>query len=147
MTCKLLLFGSAVILATADALQLTAIAGNTAQVDIEIESSLNTMAEQLTQEQIAEMNEALSLFGSDGTITTNQLGTLMRTLGQNPSEAELQYMVHEVDPDGSGRIDLSGVLSLMARGMKGTATGAELQAIINEVDPDGNGNISIAKLR
>ena len=56
-------------------------------------------------------------------------------------------MVHEVDPDGSGRIDLSGVLSLMARGMKGTATGAELQAIINEVDPDGTGNISIAKLR
>ena len=36
----------------------------------------------------------------DGTITTNELGTVMRNLGQKPSQEELQQMVSEVDEDG-----------------------------------------------
>eukprot|EP00297_Palpitomonas_bilix_P025494 CAMPEP_0113894892 /NCGR_PEP_ID=MMETSP0780_2-20120614/17016_1 /TAXON_ID=652834 /ORGANISM="Palpitomonas bilix" /LENGTH=50 /DNA_ID=CAMNT_0000885575 /DNA_START=14 /DNA_END=163 /DNA_ORIENTATION=+ /assembly_acc=CAM_ASM_000599 len=50
------------------------------------------MADQLTEEQIAEFKEAFSLFDKDGdgTITTKELGTVMRSLGQNPTEAELQ---------------------------------------------------------
>ena len=49
----------------------------------------------------------LSLFDKDGdgTITTKELGTVMRSLGQNPTEDELQEMILEVDVDGSGSID------------------------------------------
>ncbi|CAG9787556.1 unnamed protein product [Diatraea saccharalis] len=59
------------------------------------------MADQLTEEQIAEFKEAFSLFDKDGdgTITTKELGTVMRSLGQNPTEAELQDMINEVDAD------------------------------------------------
>lgn len=32
----------------------------------------------------------------DGIITSKELGTVMRSLGQNPTEAELQEMVNEV---------------------------------------------------
>ena len=51
---------------------------------------------------IAEFQEAFSLFDKDGdgTITTKELGTVMRSLGQNPTEQELQDMIKEVDVDG-----------------------------------------------
>ena len=50
----------------------------------------------------SEFKEAFSLFDKDGdgTITTKELGTVMRSLGQNPTEAELQDMINEVDADG-----------------------------------------------
>ena len=49
-----------------------------------------------------EFREAFSLFDKDGdeTITTKELGTVMRSLGQNPTESELQEMIQEVDVDG-----------------------------------------------
>ena len=53
--------------------------------------------------QNLEFKEAFSLFDKDGdgTITTKELGTVMRSLGQNPTEAELQDMINEVDADGN----------------------------------------------
>lgn len=55
-----------------------------------------------------EFKEAFSLFDKDGdgTITTKELGTVMRSLGQNPTEAELQDMINEVDADGEASICL-----------------------------------------
>lgn len=50
----------------------------------------------------------------------------MRSLGQNPTEAELQDMINEVDVDGNGTIDFPEFLSLMARKMRDTDTEEEL---------------------
>ena len=49
-----------------------------------------------------EFKEAFSLFDKDGDgcITSRELGTVMRSLGQNPTETELQDMINEVDSDG-----------------------------------------------
>ena len=57
---------------------------------------------------ITEFKEAFSLFDKDGdgTITTKELGTVMRSLGQNPTEAELQDMINEVDADGKSQLIL-----------------------------------------
>jgi Ca2+-binding EF-hand superfamily protein len=46
--------------------------------------------------------------GNSGQITTKELGTVMRSLGQNPSESELQDMINEVDADNNGTIDFPG---------------------------------------
>ena len=76
----------------------------------------------MTDEQIAEFKEAFSLFdkNGDGKITTTELGTIMRSLGLNPTQAELQSMINEVDANSNGTIDFPEFLSLMAREMKDT---------------------------
>lgn len=41
-------------------------------------------------------------------ITTKELGTVMRSLGQKPSDSELREIIKEVDNDNNGSIDFSG---------------------------------------
>ncbi|KAL1783647.1 calmodulin [Sigmodon hispidus] len=107
------------------------------------------MADQLTEEQIAEFKEAFSLFDKDGdrTITTKELGTVMRSLGQNPTEAELQDMINEVDADGNGTTDFPEFLTMMARKMKDTDSEEEIREAFHVFDKDGNGCISASELR
>ena len=45
-----------------------------------------------------------------------------RSLGQNPTEAELQDMINVVDVDGNGKIDLPEFLTIMVKKMKDTDT-------------------------
>ena len=110
---------------------------------------MTTNTDQLTEEQIQEFKEAFALFDKDGdgTITTKELGTVMRSLGQNPTEAELQDMINEVDADGNGTIDFPEFLSLMARKIKDTDTEEELREAFKVFDRDGNQLISAAELR
>ncbi|XP_016408274.1 calmodulin-alpha-like [Sinocyclocheilus rhinocerous] len=114
------------------------------------------MADQLTEEQIAEFKEAFSLFDKDGdgTITTKELGTVMRSLGQNPTEAELQDMINEVDADGNGTIDFPEFLTMMARKMKDTDSEEEIREAFRVFDKeafslfdkDGDGTITTKEL-
>ncbi|NP_001151507.2 calmodulin [Zea mays] len=112
---------------------------------------MEEVEQQLTKKQIEEFREAFSLFDKDGdgTITTKELGTVMRSLGQSPTEEELQEMVDEVDADGSGAIDLQEFLTLLARQMR-EASGAdedELREAFHVFDQDQNGFISRDELR
>lgn len=81
----------------------------------------------------------------DGKITASELGTVMRSLGQDPTDAELEEMVKQVDTDGDGTIDVPEFLTLMARKM--TQIENELMDAFKVFDRDGNGYISHAELR
>lgn len=94
----------------------------------------------------------------------------MRSLGQNPSESELQDMINEVDADNNGTIDFPGIhtsmitplcspiclrpanphtefLTMMARKMKDTDSEEEIREAFKVFDRDSNGFISAAELR
>ncbi|XP_059658123.1 calmodulin-like isoform X1 [Cornus florida] len=109
------------------------------------------MANQLTNTQIKEFSEAFSLFDKDGDgrITTNEIGTVMRALGRNPTEAELQDMINEVDDaDGSGTIDRKEFLDLMARRLKADPkTEGDLREAFLVFDKDESGFITADELR
>jgi calmodulin len=72
---------------------------------------------------------------------------ISRSLGQNPTEAELQDMINEVDADGNGTIDFPEFLTMMARKMKDTDSEEEIKEAFKVFDKDGNGFISAAELR
>ena len=71
----------------------------------------------------------------------------MRRMGQNPSEAELQDMINEVDPDGNGTIDFPEFLTMMARKMRDTDAEEELEEAFRIFDKDNRGYISSSNLR
>jgi len=83
----------------------------------------------------------------DGTITTKDLGTVIRALGKNPTEAELSDIINEVDPNGDGTVDFPSFLTIMARKMKDQDTEEDIIEAFRVFDKDGNGTISAAELR
>ena len=62
----------------------------------------------------------------------------VRSLEQNPTDAELQDMINEVDADGNGTNDFPEFLSLTARKMKDSDTDVELIGASKVFDRDGN---------
>lgn len=92
--------------------------------------------------------EAFDLFDrdNDGIITTKELGTLMRTLGHNPTDQELDDMVNEVDTSGQGKINYTDFLRMM-KPSEAWNEEAELRCAFEVFDKDGDGYISAASLR
>ena len=109
----------------------------------------DTLRRQLTEEQISEFKEAFTLFDKDGdgTITTKEFGTVLRSLGQNPTEQELQEMINEVDADGNGEVDFDEFLTMMARKMKDTDSEEEIFDAFRTFDKEGNGYITASDVR
>ena len=62
-------------------------------------------------------------------ITANELGTVMRALGQNPSDQEVEDMVQAADADGNGEIDFPEFLVMMAAKMG--ACGSQVRGILS----------------
>nr|XP_060632377.1 calmodulin-A-like [Anolis sagrei ordinatus] len=102
-----------------------------------------------SEEQVSEFKEAFLLFDKDGdgAITSQELGTVMRSLGQNPTEAELQEMIRKLDTDGNGMVDFPEFLNLLARRMKNADSEDEVRKAFQVFDKDGNGYVSAAELR
>lgn len=103
----------------------------------------------LTEEQISEFAEAFKLFDKDldGRITSNELGIVMRSLGQRPTDQELKNMVTIVDQDGNGTIEFNEFLNLMSRKAKETDKEDELREAFRVFDRNGDGYISAPELR
>ncbi|EXB93240.1 Calmodulin-like protein 11 [Morus notabilis] len=107
------------------------------------------MGEVLTEQHIADFQEAFYLLDKDGDgcITIDELATAIKSLDQNPTEEELQRMISEVDVDGNGTIEFGEFLNLMARKMKEHEAEEELREAFRVFDKDQDGYISPTELR
>jgi len=103
----------------------------------------------LSDEQKSEFKEAFALFDKDGSgdISADELGTVMRALGQKPSEAEVLQMIADVDENGDGTIDFDEFTTLMQMQMTVTEHAENLTSAFKVFDGDGSGRISAKELR
>jgi len=102
----------------------------------------------LSEGQIAEFKEAFSLFNKaqDGFVTIKELGAAMRSLGHNPTEAELGDMINEVDLDGNGLIDFPEFLLMMSR-KNSPEPEAEIKEAFRIFNKAGNGRVTKDELK
>ena len=102
----------------------------------------------LSEEQISSIKESFSLFDKDGDgiIDINLLGVLVRSLNQYPTEAEIDDMKREVDPESTSKIDFPEFLSLMARKIKDIDPEEELLEAFKILDKNNNGYINAQEL-
>ena len=96
------------------------------------------MVETLTAEQIQEFRQAFDIIdrNGDGAITTDDLATVMRAIGQSPTSNELTDMIREVDADGNDTIDFTEFLALMSRQMRQSDIDDELREAFRVFDRD-----------
>lgn len=103
----------------------------------------------MSEEDIAEYREAFALFDkdNDGSITTKELGVVMKSLGQNPTDAELTDMINEIDVDGNGSVDFEEFLQMMVKKTSNTNPQDELKDAFKVFDKNGDGFISSEELK
>merc|ERR1711955_152969 len=75
------------------------------------------MTSELTKEQKDQFEKLFYSFDTDkdGQITTAELSTVMKSLGQQASDEELEAMIGKMDKDNNGYIDLQEFLKFCAQ--------------------------------
>uniref|UniRef100_A0A7S1GAP5 Calmodulin n=1 Tax=Bicosoecida sp. CB-2014 TaxID=1486930 RepID=A0A7S1GAP5_9STRA len=107
------------------------------------------MDKYLTEAQKDGFKEIFHLFdfSGEGRIDSKELGTMLRALGQSPTEAEVQDIIAEVDVDGTGKLDFEEFLAMVAGRLKDTDIVGEVEASFDAFDVDGDGKVSAEDLR
>ncbi|KAG5558429.1 hypothetical protein RHGRI_008384 [Rhododendron griersonianum] len=105
------------------------------------------MGKDLSDEQVSSMKEAFTLFDTDndGKIAPSELGILMRSLGGNPTQAQLKSIVAEEKL--AAPFDFPRFLDLMSKHLKPEPFDRQLRDAFKVLDKDGTGFVVVADLR
>merc|ERR1712179_131970 len=82
----------------------------------------------------------------NGMIPTKSLGALLRAIGENPSEAEIQDMMNEVDTSTVGTFKFPNFLAMMARKLDDISAEDEIRESFKVFDAAGKGFINRQEL-
>jgi myosin light chain 6 len=103
-----------------------------------------------TEDQIADFQEAFLLFDTrgDGMIPSNQVGEVIRVLGQNPTEADVKRLQGQ-SQNADGRVSFDTFLPILQAVSQKPVTDTVEDFVegMRHFDKDGNGFISSAELR
>jgi calmodulin len=104
---------------------------------------------EISDDKVTILKELFDLYDTDkdGCINTIELGDVMKALGVDQTQDELQEMVNEVDSNNKGKIEFKEFLQLFARKLKGNKSEDELMEAFKLYDKDGNGSVSAAEFR
>ncbi|KAM5572753.1 putative calcium-binding protein CML13 [Rosa sericea] len=105
------------------------------------------MGKDLSDDQVNSMKEAFTLFDTDndGKIAPSELGILMRSLGGNPTQAQLKSIVAEEKL--TAPFDFKRFLELMGKHMKPEPFDRQLRDAFKVLDKDATGFVSVSELR
>lgn len=82
-----------------------------------------------------------------GSISQDELKGVMKKLGSNPTDDDIQQMIKSVDDNGDGEIDFDEFLILMSTKKKNEDPDKELMDAFKVFDADGSGTISRKELK
>ncbi|KAH7100031.1 calmodulin [Auriculariales sp. MPI-PUGE-AT-0066] len=107
------------------------------------------MASQLTEDQLSDLKESFSLFDKDrdGTISSKDLGEVLRAIGKTPTEEQLKQMIQQVDDNHSGSIEINEFIKLMSRRTSQQDVEQEVRDAFAVFDQDSNGYISADEVK
>ena len=113
------------------------------------EQKFYELRQYLTEEQIEDFKGVFEMFDADGdkSISVKELSTIMRSLGQNPTEEEVKQMIAEADKDKSGNIEFPEFCDLMAKRINQTEQDEELMEVFKLFDKNGDGFIDAHDLK
>jgi len=103
----------------------------------------------LNDEQITDFKDAFKKFDQDGSgeISTAELGTVMRMLGHELKQYQLEDCIAIVDADGSGSVDLDEFLDLMKMKTKEAEEETEVKEAFRILDRDNKGEINTSIIK
>ena len=109
----------------------------------------HSITKSLTSEEVAEINEAFSLFDKDqsGNIDVLELKDAMKALGIYMSKEQLKETMDKADKDGSGTIEIGEFLALMAEKINQRNPKEEVYKAFRMYDDDDGGTIDFVNLR
>jgi len=104
---------------------------------------------ELTEEQIIDFKDAFKKFDQDGSgeISTEELGTVMRMLGHELKQYQLEDCIAFVDSDGSGSVDFEEFLELMKMKTKESHEEAEIKEAFRILDRNNKGEICTSVIK
>ncbi|KAL4318286.1 hypothetical protein GQ457_18G023290 [Hibiscus cannabinus] len=115
---------------------------------LRIQSPMRSSFGNFTQIQLREIEEVFKKFDAngDGKISALELGSILKSLGQRPSDEELDNMIREFDADGDGFIDFHEFIELNTNGVDYEEVLENLKDAFSVYDIDGDGSISAEEL-